>query len=122
MSDQSENISTVEENEPIYYKPRVLNLVATISGILSWVVLVGFLANVVVQVLSIRASIASAVAQGQAVSLTTMLGEPAFNAYVFTTLIIPLLLGLSLFVMLLGLSIGLNALLEIDFNFREPKE
>ena len=122
MSDQSENISTVEENEPIYYKPRVLNLVATISGILSWVVLVGFLANVVVQVLSIRASIASAVAQGQAVSLTTMLGEPAFNAYAFTTLIIPLLLGLSLFVMLLGLSIGLNALLEIDFNFREPKE
>jgi hypothetical protein len=117
MSEQTEVVTTVEENEPIYYKPRSLNLVATISGILSWVVLVGFIGNIVVQVLSIQKQL-----EGQQVVLTTLITEPAFNSYIFTNLVMPALMGLSLFMMLQGIAIGLNVLLEIDFNFREPKE
>ncbi len=117
MSDQTEQIVREEENEPIYYRPRSLNLVATISGILSWVVLVGFIADIAVQSWSIQAQLA-----GQQVGLTKLLSEPAFNSYVFTNLILPVLMGLTFFITLQGVSIGLNALLEIDFNFREPKE
>ena len=116
MSEQTESVETVEENEPIYYKPRSLNLVATISGILSWVILVGFLADVVIQALNIQAQL-----KGQQLVLTTLMAEPAFNSYLFTNLIIPLLMGLGLFMTLQGVSIGLNVLLEIDFNIREPK-
>jgi hypothetical protein len=90
---------------------------ATISGILSWVVLVGFLADIVVQSLNIQAQL-----KGQQLVLSTLLTEPAFNSYAFTNLILPLLMGLAFFVTLQGISIGLNVLLEIDFNVREPKE
>ena len=117
MSEQIEKEPVVEENEPIYYKPRSLNLVATLSGILSWVVLVGFIANIVIQVLNIQKQL-----QGQQVVISTLLTEPAFNSYVFTNLILPLLMGLTFFMTLQAISIGLNALLEIDFNFRETSE
>lgn len=116
MSEQTEQITNEEENEPIYYKPRSLNLVATVSGILSWVVLVGFIADVAVQTWSIQAQL-----KGQEVGLSTLLSEPAFNSYIFTNIILPLLMGLAFFTTLQGISIGLNALLEIDFNIREPK-
>ena len=35
MSEETEKVETVEDNEPIYYKPRSLNLVASTSGVLS---------------------------------------------------------------------------------------
>ena len=102
------------EDEPIYYKPRSLNLVATTSGIISWIVLVGFLADIVIQVLSIQAQLKS-----QQLAIATLMAEPGFNSYIFTNLILPLLTGLTFFCVLQGVAIGLNALLEIDFNARE---
>jgi hypothetical protein len=106
----------VEENEPIYYKPKSLNLVATVAGIVSWITLVGFVANVVLQVMGLQAQLAQ-----QGLALDALLKEASFYAYLFTNMIIPLLTGLSLFLIMQGVSIGLNALLEIDFNAREPK-
>ena len=117
MTEQTESVvAPVEDNDPIYYKPRSLNLIATISGISSWVILVGFIADLVIQTLNIQAQLA-----GQQVALSKLVTEPAFNSYIFTNMVIPLLMGLGLFLTLQGVSIGLNVLLEIDFNIREPK-
>lgn len=121
MTEQTtENVDAVEtiieENEPIYYKPKSLNLVATLAGIFSWIVLAGFVADVVFQGLNVQAQL-----KQQGLALTALLAEPSFNSYVFTNLVAPLLTGLALFAILQGVSIGLNVLLEIDFNFREPK-
>jgi hypothetical protein len=112
--DVTEDIT--EENEPIYYKPKSLNLVATLAGIFSWIVLAGFVADIVVQVLNIQAQL-----KQQNLALSALIAEPSFNSYAFTNLVIPLLTGLAFFAILQGVSIGLNVLLEIDFNFREPK-
>ena len=118
MSEEKiETVETVEDNEPIYYKPKTLNLVATIAGITSWITLVGFIANVVLQVVGLQAQMAQ-----QGLTLAALLKELSFYAYLFNNLIIPLLTGLSLFLILQGVSIGLNALLEIDFNARESAE
>jgi hypothetical protein len=111
-----ENEAPVEENEPIYYKPKSLNLVATVAGIVSWITLVGFVADVVLQVIGLQAQLAQ-----QGLALDALLKEASFYAYLFTNMLIPLLTGLSLFLIMQGVSIGLNALLEIDFNAREPK-
>ena len=113
---ETENVAVAEENEPIYYRPKTLNLVATLSGIFSWIVLVGFLADVVVQGINVQSQL-----KQQGLALTTVFSEPSFNSYIFTNLVSPLLIGLGLFFILEGISIGLNVLLEIDFNIREPK-
>jgi hypothetical protein len=116
----TENVEEVEiveeENEPIYYKPKVLNLIATLTQIFSWIILVGFVADVVIQGLNIQAQL-----KQQGLALSALFAEPSFNSYVFTNLIIPLLTGLGFFFVMQGISVGLNALLEIDFNMREPK-
>ena len=117
MTEQiTENVDIVEENEPIYYKPKSLKLIASLAGIFSWIILVGFVADVVVQGLNIQAQL-----KQQGLALATLMAEPSFNSYAFTNLIIPLLTGLALFAILQGVSIGLNVLLEIDFKIREPK-
>jgi hypothetical protein len=115
MSEQTiDNEVEVDENEPVYYKPRSLNMVATISGILSWVVLVGFLAVIVGQYF-----VLTELSQGAA--LTTLLANPQAKNWVYVNIAFPLLTGISLFALLQGVSIGLNVLLEIDFNNRESK-
>jgi hypothetical protein len=117
MSDQiTENEVEVEvdETEPIYYKPRSLNLVATISGIMSWVVLAGFIAVIVGQYFYMQEA-------SQGAPLATLLASAPAKAFIYTNIVIPLLNGLSLFLVLQGVSIGLNVLLEIDFSNRESK-
>lgn len=105
----------IEETEPLYYKPRMLNLVATITGILSWVVLLGFIAVVVGQYLNLPELT-------QGAPFTSLIGEASARVWIYTNMVLPLLSGLSLFFILLGVSIGLNVLLEIDFNMRESAE
>jgi hypothetical protein len=115
MSEEKiETVETADENEPIYYKPKSLNLVATISGILSWVVLAGFILLVVGQYINLQA-----LSQGAA--FADLIKEAAARSWLYTNLLLPLLTGLALFMTLQGVSIGLNVLLEIDFNIREPK-
>ena len=122
MSEQTEETKVeeieeveIEDNEPVYYKPRILNLVATITGILSWVVLLGFIAVIVGQYLNL-----TELSQGAPIS--NLLAEGEAKVWIYTNLVLPLLSGLSFFFILQGVSIGLNVLLEIDFNLREVKE
>jgi hypothetical protein len=113
-----EKIETVvepaDENEPIYYKPKSLNLVATVAGILSWVVLVGFILVVVGHFLNLQEL-------SQGATFSALIKEAGARTWIYTNLLIPVLTGLGLFITLQGVSIGLNVLLEIDFNIREPK-
>ena len=104
----------IEDAEPVYYKPKVLNLVATVSGILSWVVLLGFIALIVGQFLVLQEL-------GQGAAWSTLLVNPQVKNWIYTNMALPLLNGLSTFFILQGVSIALNVLMEIDFNIREPK-
>jgi hypothetical protein len=115
MSEQTtETVVEVEEIDPVYYKPKTLNLVATISGIFSWVVLLGFIALIVGQYLVLQE-----LAQGQA--LTELLANAQVKNWIYTNMVLPLLSGVAFFFVLQGVSIGLNVLLEIDFNMRESR-
>ena len=119
--EQIEEVAPVEdENEPIYYKPKMLSLIATVSMWVSWIVLVVFILVIVAQVMYI-----AGVASQNSTTLMAMLtdaqqGEQA-RMYVYSNVVIPLFTGLSFFLLLQAAAIGLNALLEIDFNVREQK-
>lgn len=116
MSEEKiETVEVAEENEPIYYKPKALNLVATVAGILSWVVLVGFILVVVGQVMNLQEL-------SQGATFTDLIKEAGARNWIYTNLALPLLTGLGLFIVMQGVSIGLNVLLEIDFNSREIAE
>jgi hypothetical protein len=113
MSEEKIEVTAVEEdNEPIYYKPRTLNLIATVTGILSWVVLAGFILVVVGQFINLQDL-------SQGASLTELIKEASARSWLYTNLALPLLNGLGLFAVMQAASVGLNALLEIDFNTRD---
>lgn len=97
------------EKEPVYYAPKRVTLAADLAGIISWVVLVGFLAYFVVEVIYVRAQMVDG-----ALSLASLIKEPSFLSYLFSNLIIPLLTGLGLFFLLQAAATGLNVLLEAD--------
>lgn len=105
----------IEEDEPIYYKPKVLNIVATISGIFSWIVLLGFIALVVGQYLVLQEL-------GQGAPWATLLENPTVKNWIYSNMVQPFLTGLSFFLVLQGVAIALNVLLEIDFNLRDLKK
>jgi len=121
MTDEKiEEVAPEEENEPIYYKPKTLSLIATIAMWVPWVVLVAFILVIVAQVLYING-----IATTNSTTLIGMLtdaqqGEQA-RMYIYSNMVIPLFTGLSFFVLLQAAAIGLNVLLEIDFNAREQK-
>ena len=109
--EETVEVVEIEDDEPIYYKPRSLTLVSTISGILSWVVLVGFIAVIVAQYFVLQQ-----LAQGAPIA--TLVANPQVQTWIYTNMVYPLFDGLSLFFILQGVSIGLNVLMEIDFNSR----
>jgi hypothetical protein len=106
----------VEDKEPIYYAPRRVTLVSDLASILSWVVLVFFIGDFIVQIISLNSTMAT-----QQLTVAALVKEPSFYAYVFVNLIVPLLTGLGIFVILQAAATGLNVLLEMDFNAREAK-
>ena len=113
MTEQTvEEVVEVEDDEPIYYKPKSLTLVSSIAGILAWVVLIVFVAAVGYQYVILQS-----LAQGAPMS--TLFVNPQVQNWIITNMVFPLFEGLTLFFLLLGVSIGLNFLLEIDFNARE---
>lgn len=107
-----EEVVEVEEDEPVYYKPKVLNLVATLSSIFSWVVLIGFIALIVGQYFVLKEL-------GQGTAWATLIANAQVKNWIYTNMALPLLTGIAFFFVLQGVSIGLNVLLEIDFNARE---
>jgi hypothetical protein len=112
----NEIIAQEEEKEPIYYAPKRVSLISDVASILSWVVLVAFIADFVIQVVSLQGQI-----KGQNLVISTLLREPSFFSYLFTNMVRPLLTGLGFFAILQGIAVGLNLLLEMDFNARESK-
>lgn len=104
-----------EQDEPVYYKPKALNLVATLSSIFSWVVLIGFIALIVGQFLVLKEL-------GQGAPWATLIANAQVKNWIYTNMAQPLLNGIALFFVLQGVAIGLNVLLEIDFNSRESED
>lgn len=102
------------EDEPIYYKPKALNIIATLSGIFSWVILLGFIALSVGQYFVLQEL-------GQGADWATLLANAQVKNWIYTNILTPILSGVGLFFVLQGISIALNVLLEIDFNIREQK-
>ena len=74
-----------EEKEPIYFAPKRVSLISDIASILSWVVLVGFIGDVIIQVISLQAQLKS-----QNLALATLMREPSFFSYFFINLVIPI--------------------------------
>jgi hypothetical protein len=105
-----------QEEEPIYFAPKGVSLISDIANIFSWVVLVGFIGYLALQILSLRTQI---ITNGYV--FADLMKEPSFFVYLFTNMIIPLLTGLVFFVILQAAAVGLNMLLEKDFNAREAR-
>jgi hypothetical protein len=108
--------NTLQEEEPIYFAPKSVSLISDVASVLSWVVLVGFIGAVVLQILSLRTQIIT-----NNYVLSDLIKEPSFFVYLFTNMIIPLLTGLFFFIILQAAAVGLNMLLEKDFNARDAK-
>jgi hypothetical protein len=105
-----------EDKEPIYFAPKRVSLVSVTASILSWVILIGFVGDLVAQLISLKAQMTS-----QGLVLSTLLHEPSFFAYLFSNMLIPLLTGLGLFAILQAASVGLDMLLESYYNMHDAK-
>jgi hypothetical protein len=101
----------VVDKEPVYYAPKRVTLASDFAGILSWVLLVGFLAYFVVEIFYLQAQM-----KAGNLEFLTIIKEPSFISYIFSNLVIPLLTGLGLFAILQAAATGLNVLLEMDYN------
>ncbi len=112
--DKIEMKDSDEEKEIILYSPKRLSLISDLAGILSWIILVGFLGNIIVQIISLRTQVTA-----QGLILTNLLKDASFISYIFLNLIVPVLTGIGLFIVLQAASVGLNVLFEMDFNARE---
>ena len=118
MSDT--NIQTpspdVTEDEPIYYNPNRLSMISGIASVVSWIVLVFFIIDTIMQGIGIQTQMSK-----QGLSFTTLMSDPNFLSYFFTTILLPFFTGIVFFLLLQAAAIGLNVLLELDFNAREKK-
>jgi hypothetical protein len=116
MSESEIKTPTEEEtnNDPIYYKPGWLSLIASIASWTSWLVFAVYIINTIVQGVWIQSQVSD-----QGLVLSDMLSEPSFLTYIFTNLLLPFFTGIVYFLVLQGVSIGLNVVLEMDFNLRE---
>jgi hypothetical protein len=104
-----------EENEPVFYKPKTLNWVAAIAGILSWIILAGFILMIIGNYINLMEGV-------QVSSVFELFKQAAARTWMYTNLVMPLLTGLFMFITLQGVSNGLSVLLEMDFNSRESKK
>lgn len=108
-----ENSNVSEDTSPVYYNTNHLSLIAILSGIFSWIVLAGYLAYVVSSVLFLKSQLVNGVTLGQ------VLQDPQAQSWIYTAIGSPLLLAITFFFVLQGVSLGLNALLEIDLATKE---
>ncbi len=112
-----EMIDVTEDKEPIYFAPKRASLIADIASVISWLVLVGFLGTVVVEIISLSGQIKT-----QGLALADLLRESSFIAYIFVNIIVPFMTGLGLFGILQAAAMGLNMLLEVTYNAGEAKD
>jgi hypothetical protein len=112
---QNSSEEKVENTEPVYYSPKKLSLVGNISAWLSWLILIVFIAVTIFQFISMQ----NALLQQGIILEASLFLNPLAVAYFLSNLVSPLVTGIALFVIMQGISIGLNVLLEIDFNRQE---
>jgi hypothetical protein len=105
-----------EDKEPVFYAPKRVGLISDIASITSWVVLVGFLGAFALNIVSLRSQIVT-----NQYAIKDLLKEPSFFVYLFTNLLTPLLTGLVFFLVLQAAAVGLNMLLEKEFDKHEAK-
>ena len=118
MTEEQIDEVIIEENEPVYYKPKALSLIATIAAWVSWVVLVVFIVAVAAKFGYVMAAATQNNTTLMAMLTDAQNGEQA-RIFVIDNIMIPFFTGLTFFLLLQGVNVGLNALLEIDFNVRE---
>ena len=115
-----ENDVLADDSEPIYYKPKTLSLVSAIIPWVSWIVLVAFILVIIAQIQYLFG-----IASANGTTLNAMFVDPQQGAqvrnFIYTNMVQPLLTAVTYFLLLQAAALGLNALLEIDFNIREPK-
>jgi hypothetical protein len=101
----------VEEKGPALYNPKALSLVASLTSILSWVVLVAFIGDVVAQYLNVQTMIGQ-----QGMAFSELFKEPGALSFLVTNLSTPFFTGIALFLVMQAVSIGLNVLMELDLK------
>ncbi len=115
MESESVNLTVeaqeVDENGPALYNPKALSLVSSLSSILSWVVLVAFLADIVAQYLNVNSMISQ-----QGMAFSDLFKEPNAVSFLVSNLSTPLFTGIALFLVMQGVAIGLNVLMELDLK------
>lgn len=104
----------VDENEPVFFNPKSLNLVASSARILSWIVLVGFVGIIVGYIFYL-------VEVAQGAPMAELFKSSSVRLWMFTNLLTPLFTGATFFVLLQGVCNIIDALFEVDFNTREAK-
>lgn len=114
MTEATSKPLEIDDNEPVYYNPKYLNIIATLSGIFSWIVLAGFVGLVVGQYIILTNLTQNA-------PITQLVAEPQALNWIYSNIVTPLFLGIVSFFALQGVSVALNVLLEIDFSIRENK-
>lgn len=121
QEDDVEDAALVDENEPIYYKPKTLSMISLICSWLAWVVIALVVLVIVAQVQYIMG-----IASQNSTTIAALLTDPQqgeqARLFIYSNILLPLLTGISFFFLLQAAAVGLNALLEIDFNIREPKK
>jgi hypothetical protein len=106
----------ITDDEPVYYNPDRLSMISSISSVVSWIVLVFFIIDTVMQAIGIQTQMSK-----QGLVLTTLMSDPNFLAYFISNILLPLFTGIVFFLLLQAAAIGLNVVLELDFNMREAK-
>lgn len=117
MTEETEVEVVVEDNEPVYYNPKALSLIAAISTWFSWLVLIGFILIAVAQFLVLREL--GGIDQGS--TWTELLANASAKNFIYANIAVPFITGLGMFITMQAAGIGLNALMEIELNQREKK-
>jgi hypothetical protein len=116
MSEETiESEVETDENGPVYYNTKSLTLVTSITRVFSWVALVAFLAMIVGNYINLQEL-------SQGASLAEIIKQASARIWIYTNLVTPFLTGLTIFILLQAVSMGLDVLLEIDFNAREASK
>jgi hypothetical protein len=104
------------DDEPIYYNPSRLSMISGIASVVSWIVFAYFIIDTILQGIGIQSQISK-----QGLAFSTLVSDPNFLAYLFSNILRPLFTGIAFFLLLQAAAIGLNVVLELDFNMREAK-
>ncbi len=105
-------------SEPLFYSPKSLNLIASITSVFSWFVLVAFLGDVIAQGMNISQTLEQ---QGLGFN-AELLSQPSALSFFISSLSTPLFTGVALFLLMQGVSVGLNVLMELDMKGNEIEE